>query len=118
MNRVYESGNLLRLLNIDSLTINSIYERKNKLYVATENEVIIFDIYGAYYSTIHNQSSTIIGIEDNSIYSFSKSILKAYNTKTFEEQEINTNLSKEAIIQTFCRAEKNEASINIAFLNF
>lgn len=98
MNRIYESGNLLRLLNLDSLTVSSIYERKDKLYVVTQEEIIIFDIYGAYYSTIHHQSSTIIGIEGNSIYSFGDSKLKAYNTKTFEEQEMSTELSETAVL--------------------
>ncbi len=98
MNRIYESGNLLRLLNLDALSINAIYERKDKLYVVTQEEIIVFDIYGAYYYTIHHQSSTVIGIEGSCIYSFNDSKLKAYNTKTFEVQEIKTPLSKTAVI--------------------
>lgn len=98
MNRIYESGNLLRLLNLKGLSVDAIFERKNKLFVTTQNEVIVFDNYGAYYSTIQLKNATVIGIEENNIYSFNNGLLKAYNTKTFEEQEIKTTFSKGAIV--------------------
>lgn len=98
MNRIYESGNLLRILNLEDLEVTNIFEQKDKLYVVTPIKIIIFDIYGAYYSTIHLQNSTTIGIEENNIYSFYNTNLKAYDTKTFEEQEIKTNLSKNAVV--------------------
>lgn len=98
MNRIYESGNLLRLLNKDSLIVTKLLERRNKLYVSTKHETLVFDNYGAYYSSIHHQNSNLIGIEDNIIYSKNATTIKAYNTKTFEEQIIDTNISDNAFV--------------------
>lgn len=98
MIRIYESGNLLRLLNRDSLIVTNLFERKNKLYLSTKDETLVFDNYGAYYSTIHHKNSHLIAIEDNTIYSKSKTTIKAYNTQTFEEQIIETNIPQEAFV--------------------
>lgn len=97
LNKIYESGNLLRLLQLDELEITNIYERKDKLYLCTEESVIIFDLYGAYYSTIHTEGLPVIGIEANVIYTLGKNTLKAYNTKTFETQELSTFFSETAL---------------------
>ena len=98
MNRIYESGNLLHLLNRDSLVVTALFERRNKLYLSTKDETLVFDNYGAYYSTIHHSNATLIAIEDNIIYSKSNTTLKAYNTKIFEEQIIETEVPEEAFV--------------------
>jgi len=94
LNRIYESGNLLRLLQLDDLEITAIHERKDKLYLCTEEAIIIFDLYGAYYSTIHTGGLPVVGIEANTIYTLGKNTLIAYNTKTFETQKRSFSFSE------------------------
>ena len=98
MNRIYESGNLLRLLKRDSLIVLGLYERRNQLYVTTKNETLVFDNYGAYYSTIHHKNAALIGIEDAILYSKTNTTLKAYNTLTFEEQIMETPIPESAFV--------------------
>jgi len=89
METIYESGNLLQLLNKDSLQVKKIIEDNDKLYLICQKNILVFDLYGAYYNTIHIPYSPGITIKNNTIFTFSQGHLKAYNTKTFEEQTSN-----------------------------
>lgn len=88
MNSIYQSGNLLQLLNLESLDVVDLIEHKNKLYLITPKSILIFDNFGAYYSTIHlNDNEQVLNIEENTIFYKSNKHIKAYNMATFETQE-------------------------------
>jgi len=87
MEVIYESGNLLQLLNKDSLEVKQLIEDNDKLYLVCKKNILVFDVYGAYYNTIHIPYSNGIEIKENTIFTFEVGHLKAYNTKTFEEQK-------------------------------
>lgn len=88
MNSIYQSGNLLQLLDIDTLNVVDLIEHKNKLYLITPKSILIFDNFGAYYSTIHlKDNQQILSIENNTIFYKSQNHIKAYNMVTFQTQE-------------------------------
>ncbi|MCT4583002.1 MAG: hypothetical protein N4A35_16435 [Flavobacteriales bacterium] len=88
MNRIYESGNLLQILGLDTLDVVDLIEHKNKLYLITPTSILIFDNFGAYYSTVHLQDNQqVLSIEENTIFYQTPNYIKAYNLLTFETQE-------------------------------
>jgi len=97
LQRLYQSGNLPEILGLESLLVTELLEQKNKLYMMTTSSILVFDNFGAYYTTIFlGKDAKNLSVENNVLYYFSKTKLKAYNTKTFEEQIIETNIPKEA----------------------
>lgn len=89
MEVIYESGNLLQLLNKDTLDVKKLIEDNDKLYLVCEKNILVFDLYGAYYNTIHIAYSPGMSIVNSTIFTFEKGYLKAYNAITFEEQTFN-----------------------------
>ncbi len=88
MNRIYESGNLLQILGLETLEVVDLIEHKNKLYLITPKSILIFDNFGAYYSTIHlHDNEKVLSIEENTIFYKTAKHIKAYNLLTFETQE-------------------------------
>ncbi len=89
METIYQSGNLLQLLNKETLGVKQLIEDDDKLYLVCEKYILVFDLYGAYYNTLHFPYYKGIEIKNNIIFTFNKGHLKAYDTKTFEEQISN-----------------------------
>ena len=97
LNRNYQSGNLLQLLDLDSLHVIDLKEYKNKLYLITPSSVLIFDNFGAYYSTIHLKNNRkVLSIEENTIFYATSKHIEAYNMLTFETQKIPIQVSNDS----------------------
>lgn len=94
MNKTYESGNLLNLLSLDSLNVVDLVEYKNKLYLITDSNILVFDNFGAYYSTIKlDKIDKVLDIKTDIIYYINNNKIKLYNIKDFENFTIDFNLN-------------------------
>jgi len=94
LERYYESGNLLQLLNIDSLEVTQMIEKNKKVYLITNNVIYVFDIYGAFYTKIHFPHQGELSINNEIIYAYTPQQIIAYNTVTFESETIKFSTKK------------------------
>ncbi len=90
LEKIQQTGNLSLLLNID-MQPNYLMEYDNKVYLNNPSTgILIFDIYGTYYKTIPIKKVKSFQPIGDLVYFISDNKVKAYNTKTTEEQEFKT----------------------------
>ena len=84
---ILQTGNLIELLNLenkDSLIIKQLTEYEDKLYVSTTKNTFVFDMYGAYLTTLFLPYKGQLTIENNKIYSYNNRTIYIYDLLDFE----------------------------------
>ncbi|OFY88105.1 MAG: hypothetical protein A3K10_13900 [Bacteroidetes bacterium RIFCSPLOWO2_12_FULL_31_6] len=85
---ILQSGYINQLLG-QEIHPSFMLEYNNQLYLNdTTIGILIFDIYGAYYKTIPFKEIKEFQVVGDRLYYLLGSVLKSYNMKTLEEQEI------------------------------
>jgi hypothetical protein len=94
LNIEQRSGNLLQIINLDSIEAKQIKEYQNKIFLNNpKNGIHIFDLFGTYYNTIHLTGLDDFELYNNYIVSFRNDSICFYNTIAFTETTIPTPLS-------------------------
>ena len=87
LNIEQRSGNLLQIINIDTIDVRQIKEYQSRLYLNNPKIGIhVFDLFGTYYNTIHLPDVDEFELYDEYIVSFRNDSLSFYNTITFSER--------------------------------
>lgn len=92
--KTQQTGNLSMLLNTNLLPDN-LMEYDNKVYLNNPSDgIMVFDIYGTYYKTIHVKNVQCFQPNAGWVYYMVDNKVKAYNLKTIDETEFTMPVEK------------------------
>ena len=90
------SGNLLQIINVDSINAQQIKEYQSKVYLNNPKEGIhVFDLFGTYYNTLHVKGASDFELYNDYIISFDKDSINVFHTKSFVSNSLK--IPKESI---------------------
>lgn len=89
LNIEQRSGNLLQIINTDSIEARHIKEYRSKVYFNNPKKGIhVFDLFGTYYNTLHLTGVEEFELFSNYVISVRQDSLSFYNTPTFTERKV------------------------------
>ncbi len=89
LNIEQRSGNLLQIINTDSLQPTQIREHKSKIFLNNpEIGIHVFDLFGTYYNTLHIKRIESFELYENMLISVQADSLCFFDTKLFSEKKI------------------------------
>ncbi|MGD9991836.1 MAG: hypothetical protein AB7S69_00935 [Salinivirgaceae bacterium] len=82
---------------IGNCTVNAIYENNQKIYVNCQNKLLVFDLFGAYLSTIHRENMQRVFFSERHLIIYDGTMLFKMQAPFLKQQDQSISLPASGI---------------------